>query len=99
MRALTFIILLFTICVPLVPLGAIELDRLRVQRKEVFKFAEKPVVTVQGDEVAIMHCMNLGVHSDRRLFLCDVGNDCIRSVKLDYYASETVPLAGSGSSR
>ncbi|MEX0704560.1 MAG: hypothetical protein WD069_20840 [Planctomycetales bacterium] len=48
--------------------------------------------SIGGDEVAIMHCMNLAVHSDRRLLLADVGNDCIRSVKLDYHASETVPL-------
>ena len=53
---------------------------------------EKPGVTVRGDETAIMHCMNLGVHSDRRLFLCDVGNDCIRSVKLEYHTEERVKV-------
>jgi hypothetical protein len=48
--------------------------------------------SIGGDEVAIMHCMNLGVHTDRRLFLCDVGNDCIRSVKLGYDTQERVAL-------
>ncbi|MDD4890484.1 MAG: hypothetical protein PHU85_11205 [Phycisphaerae bacterium] len=49
--------------------------------------------SIGGDEVAIMHCMNLAVHSDRRLFLADIGNQCIRSVKLGYHATETVSLA------
>jgi len=43
-----------------------------------------------------MHTMNLAVHSDRRLFLADIGNQCIRSVKLDYHRAETVPLGARG---
>jgi hypothetical protein len=34
----------------------------------------------------------VGTHSDRRLFIFDGNNDCIRSVKLDYHVSERVPL-------
>jgi hypothetical protein len=52
--------------------------------------------SIGGDEVAIMHTMNLAVHSDRRLFLADIGNQCIRSVKLDYHRAETVPLGARG---
>jgi hypothetical protein len=47
---------------------------------------------IGGDEVAIAHCAHVAVHTDRRLFISDVGNMCVRSVKLDYHASETVPL-------
>jgi hypothetical protein len=36
--------------------------------------------------------MHVAVHTDKRLFISDVGNTCIRSVKLEYHASETVPL-------
>jgi len=48
--------------------------------------------SIGGDEVAIMHCMNLAVHTDNRLFLADIGNQCIRSVKLGYHAEETMVL-------
>jgi hypothetical protein len=47
---------------------------------------------IGGDEVAIAHCTHVAVHSDKRLSISDVGNTCIRSVKLDYHASESVPL-------
>jgi hypothetical protein len=47
---------------------------------------------IGGDEVAIAHCTAVAVHSDKRLFISDIGNTCVRSVKLDYHASETVPL-------
>ncbi|MCK6472107.1 MAG: hypothetical protein L6R28_10205 [Planctomycetes bacterium] len=47
---------------------------------------------IGGDEVAIFHAMNLVVHSDRRLFIADVGNERILSVKLDYFANETINL-------
>jgi hypothetical protein len=50
--------------------------------------------SIGGDEVAIMHCMNLAVHTDRRLFLADVGNACVRSVKLHYHHEAKVPLKG-----
>ena len=44
--------------------------------------------SIGGDEVAIMNCLQLTVHTDKRLFLSDIGNHCIRSVKLDYQVSE-----------
>jgi hypothetical protein len=47
---------------------------------------------IGGDEVAIAHCAHVAVHTDKRLFISDIGNTCVRSVKLDYHASETVPL-------
>jgi hypothetical protein len=49
--------------------------------------------SIGGDEVAIMHAQNVAVHTDRRFFLADVGNHCVRSVRLDYHVSESVPLA------
>jgi len=45
-----------------------------------------------GDEVGIMHAQMLAVHTDRRLFVGDLGNACIQAVKLDYHTSERVPL-------
>jgi hypothetical protein len=48
--------------------------------------------SIGGDEVAIMHAMNVAVHTDRRFFLSDTGNQCIRSVKLGYHAEEKVAL-------
>jgi len=47
-----------------------------------------------GDEVGIMHAQMLTVESDRRLFIGDLGNACIRSVKLDYHVEERIPLGG-----
>jgi hypothetical protein len=48
--------------------------------------------SIGGDEVALMHPMFVASHTDRRLFIADAGNFCIRSVKLDYHASESVGL-------
>ena len=48
--------------------------------------------SIGGDEVAIMNCLQLTVHTDKRLFLSDIGNHCIRSVKLDYHVSERVAV-------
>jgi sugar lactone lactonase YvrE len=45
-----------------------------------------------GDEVAIMHGQMLAVQSDRRLFISDLGNARIASVKLGYHAEAHVPL-------
>jgi len=45
-----------------------------------------------GDEVGIMHAQMLTVESDRRLFIGDLGNACIRSVQLGYHTSEQVRL-------
>ncbi len=46
-----------------------------------------------GDEVALFYAPHLAVHTDRRLFVADVGNERIVSVRLDYHADATVPLA------
>lgn len=48
--------------------------------------------SIGGDEIAIAHNQMLAVHSDRRLFIGDLGNACIRGVKLDYHATERVRL-------
>lgn len=47
---------------------------------------------IGGDEVAIFHAMNVATHTDRRLFISDVGNQRILSVKLGYHAEEVVNL-------
>ena len=47
---------------------------------------------IGGDETAIMHVQSVKVDCDRRLFLADGGNQCIRSVKLGYHATEKVAL-------
>ena len=61
----------------------------------------KPLITdggpsnprsIGGDEVALFHACYVGVHTDRRLFIADAGNARILSVKLDYHATEKVPL-------
>ncbi len=48
--------------------------------------------SIGGDEVAIFHAMNVATHTDRRLFIADVGNQRILSVKLGYHASQVVDL-------
>jgi hypothetical protein len=48
--------------------------------------------SIGGDETAIMNCLQLAVHTDKRLFISDIGNYCVRSVKLDYHASERVKV-------
>ncbi len=45
-----------------------------------------------NDEVSLFHACFTGTHSDRRLFIADLGNARIVSVKLDYRATERVPL-------
>jgi hypothetical protein len=39
-----------------------------------------------------MNALHVAVHTDRGLFISDIGNYCIRSVKLGYQASERAPL-------
>jgi sugar lactone lactonase YvrE len=48
--------------------------------------------SIGGDEVAIMNCLQVAVHTDRRLFIGDIGNYCVRSVKLGYQTEERVRL-------
>jgi sugar lactone lactonase YvrE len=52
----------------------------------------EPPRSIGGDEVAMAYGCYVGTHSDRRLFIFDGNNDCIRSVKLDYHVSQRVPL-------
>jgi hypothetical protein len=61
----------------------------------------KPLITeggppaprsIGGDEVGLVYPCYVAAHTDRRLFIADVGNACIRSVKLGYHADEKVPL-------
>ncbi|MFO7900492.1 MAG: hypothetical protein R6V58_15710 [Planctomycetota bacterium] len=55
--------------------------------------------SIGGDETAIMHVQSVKVHDDRRLFLADGGNPCIRSVRLGYHASHRVPVKGAPDGR
>lgn len=45
-----------------------------------------------GDEVGLFHPGFVTVHSDRRLFISDIGNEKILSVKLKYEVNEVVSL-------
>lgn len=56
----------------------------------------KSLIPLGGDEVGLMHACYVGTHTDRRLFISDVGNGRIVSVKLDYHTTERVALAASG---
>ncbi|PCJ51398.1 MAG: hypothetical protein COA79_26380 [Planctomycetota bacterium] len=49
-------------------------------------------ISIGGDEVAIVHNQFLTVQSDRRLFIGDLGNSRVLSVKLEYHKSEYVSL-------
>ena len=43
-----------------------------------------------GDEVGLFHPCFTAVHTDRRLFISDIGNENILSVKLKYAVNENV---------
>jgi hypothetical protein len=45
---------------------------------------------IGGDEVGIMHTQMLAVHTDRRLFIGDLGNARIAAVKLEYAVSDVL---------
>jgi hypothetical protein len=45
-----------------------------------------------GDEVGLFYACYVGTHTDRRIFISDVGNGRILSVKLGYHAEENVAL-------
>jgi hypothetical protein len=60
--------------------------------------------SIGGDEIALYHAPYLATHTDRRLFVADVGNERILSVALDYCVSATLRLRnvadnGSGDRR
>lgn len=52
----------------------------------------RSIVPLGGDEVGIVHGAYLATHTDRRLFIADLANDRIFSVKLDYHLTEKVQL-------
>jgi DNA-binding beta-propeller fold protein YncE len=52
----------------------------------------KTQATSVDDQVALFYAPHVAVHTDHRLFIADVGNERILSVKLEYHASETVGL-------
>jgi len=45
-----------------------------------------------GDEITLMNPKFVAVDTDRRLFVADIGNYRILSVKLGYHATERIPL-------
>ena len=47
---------------------------------------------IGGDEVALFYGAYVATDTDRRLFIADHGNGRIVSAKLDYHATERVPL-------
>ena len=47
----------------------------------------------EADQVALFHAGYVASDTDRRLFIADLGNARIVSVKLGYHATETIPLA------
>ena len=48
--------------------------------------------TLGGDEVGLVHAAYVGTHTDRRLFIADIGNARILSVKLGYHTEERLSL-------
>ncbi len=48
--------------------------------------------SIGGDEVALFDTRAVTTHTDRRLFISDLGNARILSVKLGYHTDELVPL-------
>jgi DNA-binding beta-propeller fold protein YncE len=50
--------------------------------------------SIGGDEVSLVHACFVGTHTDRRIFISDLGNQRIVSVKLDYHAEHRLPLSG-----
>ncbi len=50
--------------------------------------------SIGGDEVGLVHACFVGTHTDRRIFISDLGNARILSVRLDYHAGEKIALKG-----
>ena len=48
--------------------------------------------SIGGDETALMHGAYVATQTDRRLFVADIGNYRVVSVKLGYHAEERIPL-------
>ena len=47
---------------------------------------------IGGDEVSFFHAAFAATHTDRRLFVADIGNARIVSVKLQYHAEKKLAL-------
>lgn len=45
-----------------------------------------------GDEVGLFHPCFVATHTDRRIFISDIGNERIVSVKLGYYTEKILPI-------
>jgi hypothetical protein len=58
------------------------------------RFRTRGPRSVGGDEVALAYANYVAVHTDHRLFIYDAANDRILGVRLDYRATERVPLSG-----
>jgi hypothetical protein len=54
----------------------------------------KSAVPLGGDEIGLFDAHFVATQTDKRLFIADVGNGRIVSAKLDYHATERVPLKG-----
>ncbi|PCJ57782.1 MAG: hypothetical protein COA79_14965 [Planctomycetota bacterium] len=52
----------------------------------------KSLVPLGGDEVGLFHPCFVGVHTDRRLYIADIGNARIVNVKLDYHKNVVLSL-------
>ncbi len=52
----------------------------------------KSLVPLGGDEIGLFDPQYVATQTDKRLFIADVGNGRIVSAKLDYHASERVPI-------
>jgi hypothetical protein len=50
------------------------------------------LIPLDGDGVSLFHPLYVGTHTDRRIYISDIGNGRLISVKLDYYANEKVAL-------
>lgn len=48
-----------------------------------------------GDEVGLFHAAFVATHTDRRLFIADIGNARLLSVRLGYHAEKRLPLGRS----
>jgi len=49
--------------------------------------------SIGGDEISLMHACFVGTHTDRRIFISDLGNQRIVSVKLEYHAEHRLALS------
>lgn len=53
-------------------------------------------VPLGGDEIGLFDAHFVATQTDKRLFIADVGNGRIVSARLDYHATERIPLKDMG---